>query len=61
MGEKLGCDCTGNFPEWYVDDVNYFPQQGKGCDCGIFTFMFAILLYVYQPLYFDKQFIHGQE
>ena len=54
-------DCSGDFNEWSIDDVNYVTQQGNGCDCGVFTWILALSLSVERPLYFDKKFINGQE
>ena len=53
------CDQSDDFPEWYVDDVNGVWKQHNGCDCNVFTCMFALLLYVDQPIYFDQKLIIG--
>ena len=57
----MECDRSGDFPELYVDNVNDVPQQGNGLNCGVFTCMFALLIYVDINLSFDKQLINGQE
>ena len=57
----MGCGLYGVFPEWSVDNVNDVVQQGNGCGFGVFTCMFALLLYVDQPLSFYQQFVNGKE
>ena len=61
LGRNLGCDLSGDSPEWSVDYVNDFPQKDNGCNCGLFTCMLAPLIYVDLPLYFDKKLINGKE
>ena len=41
--------------------MDYVPQQVDGCYCGVFTCMFALLLYVDRPLSFDQKLFKGQE
>ena len=57
----MGCDYSGAFTEWYVDDVNDVPQQLNGWNGRVFTCMFALLLSVERPIYFDQKFINGKE
>ena len=57
----LGFVRSGDFPEWSVDDVNDVPQKRSGCDGGVFTCMFALLLSVDQTICFYQKFINGQE
>ena len=53
----MGCDCSGDFPKWSIDDVNDVPQQGNGYNCGVFTCMFALLLSVDRHLFIINSFI----
>ena len=41
--------------------MNDTTQQGSCCNCGIFTYMGALLLPVDRPISFDQKLIIGQE
>ena len=57
----MGCDCSGGFTEWSVDYVDDVLQQDNCYDCGVFTYMFTLLLYVELTIYIDQKLINGKE